>query len=152
MPLEIGWCIHALEATVAFQPPIKFIPPKDRSKAGRGFLSCPAVRSYFEGVFYVKSPFSLRLRCTDTADGMLLQPVYPFTSLTPERFREFISVELPGSWRNSKTVVLQFPSPYVFVADEPASIEQFSPSLSEVQAMNWRVIPGQFDILLGSAH
>jgi hypothetical protein len=75
-----------------------------------------------------------------------MRPVYPFTSLTEAKFSEFVTVEPPETWRNSHTAVLQFPSPYIFFADAPATIEQFHPSLVASSAMNWRVIPGKFDI------
>jgi len=61
-------------------------------------------------------------------------------------FRQFVTVEPIDSWRNMTTVTLQIPSPYVFFADKPVTIEQSHPSLTNVSGMNWRVIPGKFDI------
>lgn len=146
MALEVGWCLNINEGGIAFDPPSRVIPQKDPSKSGKGFLSCPAVRNYFEGIFQILSPFSVRLRCTFEDKFISIRPVYPFTSLTQSKFNEFITIEPPETWRNSHTIALQFPSPYIFFADEPATIEQFHPSLVATTKMNWRVIPGKFDI------
>ena len=144
--LQIGWYLNVNDGGIAFDPPSRFIPQKDPSKAGKGFLSCPAVRNYFEGIFQICSPFSLRLRYTEEGKFIRLRPVYPFTSLSESKFSEFITVEPPDTWRNSHTATLQFPSPYTFFSDTPATVEQFHPSLAASTAMNWRVIPGKFDI------
>jgi hypothetical protein len=146
VPLKIGWLLTAHEGGIAYDPPSRFVVEKDASLLARGVLSCPAVRSYYDGVFQILAPFSLRLRCVKEAGSLCLKQIYPFTSLTESKFREFVTVEPPDTWRNSHTVMLQLPSPYLFFSDEHATIEQFQPSLTTVSAMNWRVIPGKFDI------
>jgi hypothetical protein len=146
MTLKIGWCLCSEDAQIAFDPPARFIPPKDASGKGLGFLSCPAVRNYFDGIFFVSSPFSIRLRYTKEDGFISIKPVYPFTSISEAKFREFITVEPRETWSNSHTVALQIPSPYLFFSDTPATIEQFHPSLAQTSTMNWRVIPGKFDI------
>jgi hypothetical protein len=146
MSLKIGWCLSAEDAKIAFDPPVEFNPPKERSGKGLSFLSCPAVRSYFDGIFVISSPFSIRLRFIKEDEFISIKPVYPFTSLSEFKFRELVTIEPLETWSNSHTVVLQIPSPYLFFADTPAFIEQFHPSLVTSTAMNWRVIPGKFDI------
>ena len=146
MALHVGWCLCLSEARIAYESPQRFTPPKDPSKNARGFLSCPAVRQYFDGVFYVAAPFSLQLRCVRDGDRVSVKPVYPFTSIADEKFRELVVLEPPETWRDVHTVTLQVPSPYLFFTDVPATVEQFQPSLAATTAMNWRVIPGKFDI------
>jgi hypothetical protein len=146
MSLIVGCCSTAFEAGAAFEFPSKFTPEKDSSKKGRGYLSCPSVRSYFENIFQVKSPFSLQLRLTKSSEGYSFQPVYPFTTLSESKFLEFLIIEPVDSWRNSYIPAIQFPSPYVFFTDVPATIEQFTPTLANSSSMNWRVIPGKFNI------
>lgn len=146
MAFRVGWCLTANEAAIAYSAPARFVPPKDNSQSGRGFLSCPAVRGYFDGVFAVLSPFSLQIRLVREASGAYIKPVYPFSSLSEEMFRQFVSVEPVDSWLTAKTIALQLPSPYLFFADSPVSMEQFHPALTSVSSMNWRVIPGKFDI------
>jgi len=146
MTFKIGWCLCADDARIAFDPPARYIPPKDASGKGLGFLSCPAVRSYFDGIFFVSAPFSIRLRYVKEDGFISIKPVYPFTSISEAKFPEFVTIEPRETWRNSHTVALQFSSPYLFFADSHATIEQFHPSLVPTSAMNWRVIPGKFDI------
>ena len=146
MSLKIGWCNTAEDARIAFDPPTRFIPPKDKSGKVQGFLSCPAVRSYFDGIYFVGSPFSVQLRYVVEDGFNSIKPVYPFTSISEAKFRELVTIEPQETWTNSHTVALQIPSPYLFFSDIPATIEQFQPSLVQTSNMNWRVIPGKFDI------
>lgn len=144
--LQIGWCLCTDEARIAYPAPSRFFPNKDVSKESRGFLSCPAVRKQLEGVFSIGSPFSIRLRFTKIDGTINIQPVYPFTSLNEQKIQQMLVVEPPDTWRNSHTVVLQLPSPYLFFSDSPTAIEQFHPSVADTTSMNWRVVPGEFDI------
>ena len=145
-PFQVGWCLTAEEAVIAYGAPARFVPPKDRSREGRGFLSCPAVRGYFDGIFAVTAPFSLRLRLSRGPDGARIQPVYPFSSLSEVKFRQFVTVEPADTQRDPSLIVMQFPSPYLFFADTPVVVEQFSPSFANAVGTNWRVVPGKFDI------
>jgi hypothetical protein len=146
LDISIGWCITSESFAIAFDPPSKLIPPKDVTANSKGFLSCPAVRKFSEGIYQVFSPFSLKLRVVENNGQLAIVPVYPFTSLNEEVARIFIKIEPQESWNTKTTAVIQIPSPYVFISDHKILIEQFSPELSKKSKMNWRVIPGKFDI------
>jgi hypothetical protein len=122
--MKVGWSSTAEEATICYSPPEKFILEKDKISTGLGYLSCPAIRDYFQSTFYITSPFSLRLSCTNSSSGLAIRPVYPFTSLSETKVHEFIKVEPTSSWRNKDIIVLQMPSPYVFFADEQVILKQ----------------------------
>lgn len=146
LDIPVGWCINSDSFAIAFDPPSKLIPSKDTTVNSKGFLSCPAVRKFSEGIYQVLSPFSLKLRAVENNGVLTIVPVYPFTSLTEEIAKIFIKIEPQETWNSSTTAVVQIPSPYVFISDHKILIEQFSPELSRKSKMNWRVIPGKFDI------
>jgi hypothetical protein len=60
--------------------------------------------------------------------------------------KQLVQIEAQDTWMSKTTVVVQIPSPYVFYSDDSIHIEQFSPELTVKSKMNWRVIPGNFDI------
>lgn len=142
----VGWCFSIADGVAALDKPEKLSLPKDRSPNKRGFLSCPAVRHSLTGIIVIRSPFSLHLKFKRTEDAFILTPVYPFTSIAPARLSEYLRLEPKESWRSDSVPALQFPSPYLFISDDPMEVEQFSPSLIETTNMNWRVIPGRFNI------
>lgn len=144
--MKIGWCCTALEAKICFPEPKRVTLGKDLSTGGRGFLSCPAVRDYFSNTFVVTSPFSLRLRCDEVAGSKIIRPVYPFTSLSQPRVNEWVKVEPKSSWRSGDAVIIQIPSPYLFIADDPIFIRQDPVLLSTPSSFSWRLIPGRFNI------
>ena len=144
--MNVGWACTAEEATICYNPPERFILEMDKTSKGLGYLSCPAIRDYFQSTFYITSPFSLQLSCTIISSGLVIRPVYPFTSLSEAKVHEFIKVESESSWRNKDVVVLQMPSPYVFFADEQVILKQEPAQLITPSSHSWRLIPGQFNI------
>jgi hypothetical protein len=144
--LKIGWCYTQLEGTTAFPSPSKFHLPKDPSPTKRGHFSCPAVRATTEGCFVIKSPFSLRLRYEQKTNVGTFVPIYPFTSITDHKLSEWFRPEPTNTWRSFDIPIFQFPSPYIFVADEQIEIELIHPFISDISSLNWRLIPGRFNI------
>lgn len=55
-------------------------------------------------------------------------------------------LEPRDSWRNENFPVVQFPSPYVFVSDNHVEVEQLMPMVGDLTRLNWRLIPGRFNI------
>jgi len=143
---SVGWCYSISEAVAAIEKPEKLSLPKDKTPNKRGFLSCPAVRNSLSGVVVVRSSFSLHLKFKQIEDAFVIAPIYPFTSIDEDNLSNFIRVEPKESWLSNDMPALQLPSPYLFVSDELMEMEQFSPSLTDVSNMNWRVIPGRFNI------
>jgi hypothetical protein len=94
----------------------------------------------------VLSPFSLRLSFEARDSQYLITPIYPYTSLQPAKLREMLVLEPSDTWPSRNRPILQIPSPYVFVADIPIEMEQSNPFLCSTSALNWRLIPGRFDI------
>lgn len=143
---SVGWCYSEIIESAALEKPEKISLPKDKSPNKRGFLSCPAVRDSLSGVVVVRSSFSLHLKFKKISNSYVVTPIYPFTSIGEGRIKDFVRLEPKESWLNANLPAFQFPTPYLFLADEDMEIEQFSPSLLEVSNMNWRVIPGRFNI------
>jgi len=143
---KIGWFHVNIEGTAAFPSPEKVHLSKDPSTTKRGFLSCPAVRASAAGYFAVKSPFSLHMRFRRTKDVVSFIPVYPFTTVNEAKLEAMFRLEPREIWRSIDIPLVQMPSPYCFVADEPIEIEQCPPIFAETTSLNWRLISGKFDI------
>ena len=144
--ITIGWTISTNNHKIIFSNPKKAIPNKDKSINGKGYLGCPAVRSYLENHFYVSSPYSIKLRFKEYAERFEIYPVYPFTSINENLIKNILFVEHPSSWREKYLITIQMPSPYVFFSDTLVYMEQSHPLLMKQTTLNWRVIPGNFDI------
>ena len=135
--IKIGWCIDSPEHTVVFEEPKRVILDKDQSINKKNFLSCPAVRSYFDNTFYVASPYSIKIKFVEKQNHFQIHPIYPFTSIDEKKFTNLITLEHFSSWKNNHTPIIQIPSPYVFFADEDISIEQSSPLILNQSKINW---------------
>lgn len=146
MPNQIGWCLANVEATAAYPPPERVHLGKDPSPTKRGYLSCPAVRTAAQGYFAIRSPFSIHLRFKKNEDVASIIPIYPYTTVNETKLGEMIRLEPRDLWRSDDIPLLQIPSPYFFIADEPTDVEQCQPIFADTTSMNWRIISGRFDI------
>jgi len=100
---KVAWVNIAEKAAFAYPAPQKFIPPKDRNGLSKGFLSCPALRHFFDNTYMVCSAFALRLRRVDEEGGFTIRPVYPFTSIAPNRISKFVKIQSPTAHREAET-------------------------------------------------
>lgn len=144
--ITIGWVLDSDKYKIAFEPPKKLIPGKDKSSNKKGYLSCPSVRSYTEDTYVITSPYSIKLRYIENEDNFEVRPVFPFTSIHDSVVKAIIHPEHPSTWRQKNFVTIQIPSPYVFFSDDEVFMEQGQPILTETTRLNWRVIPGKIDI------
>ena len=144
--LNIGWALSGDKHKIIFNDPKRTLANKDKSLNGKGYLSCPAVRSFLDNQFYNPSPYAIRLRFKDYSERFEIHPVYPFTSINENILKDFLFIEHPSSWREKHLITIQMPSPYVFFSDDPCFIEQSHPLLLNQTSLNWRLIPGKFDI------
>ena len=144
--MRVGWCRTAQESSAILPDPTPVQLEQDASPSRRNFQSCPAVKSTLRGFHSINSPFALRLRAELRGRAIRFIPVYPFTSLSEATLREIFRLEPRDSWRRDDAPIIQIPSPYMFIADEPAELEQSSPILAKTSSLNWRLIPGKFDI------
>ena len=146
MPTQIGWCFVNTEGPAAFPSPEKLHLGKDPSPTKRGYLSCPAVRASSQGYFVIKSPFSLHIRFKRKDDVVSFVPVYPFTTVNEMKLKELFRLEPRDLWRSIDVPLIQIPSPYFFIADEPIDVEQCPPIFADTTSMNWRTLSGRFNI------
>lgn len=144
--MNIGWCVNTDEHSIIFNDPIRAIPKKDDSISKRGYLSCPSVRSFLDNKFYISSPYSLQLRFIEHPERFEIYPIYPFTSINENILKNYLFVEHHSSWRDKFLITIQMPSPYIFFTDDLVYLEQSHPLLLDQSKINWRTIPGKFDI------
>lgn len=146
MAIKIGWSFVDVEGTACYPHPQKVYLEKDPSTTKRGHLSCPAVRASAQGYFSIGSPFSLRLRFKKVKDVVSFIPIYPFTSINESKLSELFRLEPKEQWRSKDLPLFQIPSPYFFLTDEPIQMEQCQPIFANSSSLNWRIIPGKFNI------
>ena len=144
--ITVGWSLLGEAFHSAYGQPTRFRLAKDNSADKTGFLSCPAVRATVEDAYQIDSPFSLRLRASDSHGALTIAPVYPFTTLAEPLVKSMVTVEPRAAWRTPNRCIVQVVSPFVFFSDQDVLVEQFESSLSSKSSLNWRLIPGKFNI------
>jgi len=146
--IDIGWCISEERSSSIFFPPCSasFNSRSNTNKNKDGVSSCPAVHSAGQRLFFIKSPYSIRLRAQKIGEKKLnIFPIYPETEIKEEIITSLITIEPRENWIEEETPVIQIKMPYVFFSDSSAWISQLE-TTSRKKNKNWSLIQGRFDI------
>ena len=152
--IEIGWCFKENKSSSIYFDPEPNNPLKDarsikhsrlNSKTYQGVRSCPAVKSVAAKIWLVRSPYTIRLRANAEGTKICIVPIYPSTEVSEEALPSITSVEPRELWLDDKKPIIQFKMPYIFVADQPATIHQLEAPMSS-RTKNWSLIQGEIDI------
>lgn len=101
------------------------------------FLECPAMISYINNTFVLKSLVDLELEWDDRNKVLLSNLLGPSHEL-------MLRVHYEDFDPNTGLPIIAISSSFVFVADEPVYVE-FLPPFNHIDH-NWRLIPGHFNI------
>lgn len=123
--LEIGFAAVNPKAELAFPFPRMLLSSRDQPLSGRAVQACPAVNTFENRVIELLAPFSLRLRCIQSADGKFNVHIIPEgTRIDSEIIKRFVSVMPRGIWRSEQFPVVQIALPHFFISDDTCYLTQ----------------------------
>ena len=141
---EISWLLLDVEASKIFFHPATQLQGYEKNKPG--VLSCPAVLTKRQRNFTIKAPFDLKLRFTGTISRPEIRPVYPGSSITPDKLQKIFTLSPREQWISDDYPVFQITTPYVFWSDVPCYINQVFPRELIGFGTPFRLIEGRFPI------
>jgi hypothetical protein len=143
--LVIGWSYVDDKGSSIFFPPEKLSELyKNRGGPTSGVSTCPAVQQFEKRSFFIKSPYTFKIRASKVDEDWTFQPVYPFTQVDNNILKSLLQFQPKSQWRDVNTPVLQLSLPYVFFSDTPAVINQVG--IDYASNTNWSLIQGRFNI------
>ncbi|MDO7843651.1 hypothetical protein [Sphingomonas immobilis] len=137
---DVGWLLDSGEAQFLWDAPRRvrtFERNRDHAKAVN---NCPAYLDYESRLFEVPCPIDLRLRIQKDAQGRvgIMNPDGDKSGVRMSHLNKLFVVSPPNEWRHPNRPIVQFVTPYVFVADEAVWVTQLPP----VQHFNPAPWPG----------
>ena len=127
--VEVGWLLDTNEAGFVFEEPRPFRAKREPAPSVKALRNCPAVLDFEARYFEIPCPFDLRLGLGRTPQGrpVLVNAAGKQSAVNEPRLRQFADILEPQLWRDPRHPVVQIQTPYRFVADEPAWLEQLAP-------------------------
>jgi hypothetical protein len=127
--VEVGWLLQADHASFIWEAPRavkRREPPPNHAKS---VAFCPAVIDYETRFFEVLCPFDLQLRIglDDKGEPNLIDLAGDKSTMTPRSLGRVVVLSARKQWRHPDKAIVQFKTPYTFLADQPVYLNQFPP-------------------------
>ena len=143
------------KASVIWDDPQPLRRKSERPASAKSVQLCPAALDFEARHFVVACPVDIRLRvrlepdkppALENADGAQ-------SSIRNKALGQMVTVINPVEWRHPARPILQFKTPYVFLADDPVYLNQLPPYLNFAEpAWPGVQIAGRFPIHIWPRH
>lgn len=127
--VDVGWLLETDKAGLIWETPRKLTKPTGKATHPKGVSFCPAVIDHEAHIFEVPCPIDIALRYQPNKDGEpgLINLAGEQSSIRPKHLNQMFVIVNRREWRDPNRPIVQFMTPYVFLADEPVYINQMPP-------------------------
>jgi hypothetical protein len=125
---DVGWLLDTEKATFIWEAPRKLSRPSPRIAHAKGVSVCPAVIDHDARLFEVTCPVDLHLRFQmNGEEPALVNVAGDQSSIRGSHLGKMFVIVNRKEWRDPNRPIVQFMTPYTFLADEPVTITQLPP-------------------------
>lgn len=153
--IDVGWLITDRKASMIWDDPHPVRRRREKPASAKSVEVCPAAIDFDARHFVVSCPIDVRLRvrleqgkppALENVDG-------PQSAIRSKALGQMMTLINRSEWRHPEKPILQFLTPYVFVADDPVYINQLPPYLDYIDPA-WPGVPisGRFPIHIWPRH
>jgi hypothetical protein len=134
--VEVGWAVTKTEASLIWDEPAAFRRDLPKPASAKSVEACPAAIEFDARHFVVPCPVDIHLRIgTDEGKRPTLTNAAGLKStIRSKHLNKMVVLVDRAEWRHPDRPLLQFITPYIFLADQPAYINQFPPFLHYPEA------------------
>lgn len=126
--VEVGWVLDTDKAGFIWETPRKLTRPTGKTAHPKGVSLCPAVHDHDARIYEIPCPIDIDLGFRFEGDKPVLTNLAGDKSnVRPKHLSQMFVMIDRKEWRHPNRPILQFMTPYVFLADEPVYISQTAP-------------------------
>ncbi len=148
-PAEIGWALMPTAASLIWDAPSAFDRKVAKPQSAKSVQLCPAAIDFDARNIVVSCPVDLHLRFDFDPKGQphLVNIDGPQSTVRSTALNQMLTVVARNEWRHPDRPIIQIVTPYVFLSDTPAWLNQFPPFLDYGSlAMPGLMIGGRFPV------
>jgi len=153
--VDVGWLISDRRASLIWDDPQPVRRSHERPASAKSVQVCPAAIDFDARHFVVPCPIDVRLRirleegkppALENVDGAR-------STIRSKALGQMVTIISRAEWRRPDRPILQFITPYVFLADDPVYLNQVPPYLDFIDPA-WPGVPisGRFPIHVWPRH
>lgn len=126
--VDVGWLLDSEKATFIWDSPRKLSRPTGRTTHAKGVSFCPAVVDHEARIVEIPCPIDIQLRYKPSGDEpAVIDLAGDQSSIRGKHLGQMFVFVSRKEWRDPSRPILQFMTPYTFLADEPVMINQLPP-------------------------
>jgi hypothetical protein len=153
--VDVGWLIDSDKSSLIWDPPKPYLRKMPKPMSVKSVQVCPAAIDFDARHFVVTCPVDLHLRVKLSANEppQLVNAAGAQSPVRPKHLNNLVHLINQAEWRDPAKPIVQIATPYVFVADEVAYINQLPPYLDYVDPV-WpgTLIAGRFPVHIWPRH
>jgi hypothetical protein len=153
--VDVGWLITEDKASMIWDEPRPIRRSGPKPVSAKSVQACPAAIDFDARHFTIACPVDIRLRVELEAGKppALVNVDGPRSSIRSKALGQMVTLISRAEWRHPDRPILQFVTPYLFVADEAVYINQLPPYLDFVDpAWPGVQICGRFPVHIWPRH
>lgn len=129
--VTVGWLAKTTQTSVLFAPPKLFARDDPKAASSKSIQHCPAAIDFDRRHFVIPCPVDVTLHFVRQPNGqMSLQDANGEQSgISQGGLQELLTMHPSSEWRHPDRPLIQFLSPYIFIADDPCYVVQTAPYL-----------------------
>jgi hypothetical protein len=126
--VEVGWFLDNSSAQFIWDAPRRVTRARPERRHAKSLSQCPAVTDMDARLFEVRCPIDLAIGFKLEDDKPVLRNLAGDQStIRSKHLNQMLALVDRKEWADPQRPVLQIPTPYVFVADEPVFVNQLPP-------------------------
>lgn len=153
--VEVGWMIDAEKAGLIWDPPRPYLRKMPRPMSVKSVQVCPAAIDFDARHFVVPCPVDLHLKIklSDREPPQLVNAAGAQSTVRPKHLNQLVHLISQSEWRDPERPIVQISTPYIFLSDDVAYINQLPPYLDYIEpAWPGVLIAGRFPVHIWPRH
>jgi hypothetical protein len=153
--VEVGWLIDSDKSSLIWDPPKPYLRKMPKPNSVKSVQVCPAAIDFDARHFVVPCPVDLhiKVKMSATEAPQLINGAGAQSSVRPKHLNQMIHLISQSEWRDPAKPIVQVTTPYIFLADEVAYVNQVPPYLDYIDpAWPGTLIAGRFPVHIWPRH
>jgi hypothetical protein len=152
---EVGWLIDQDKSALIWDPPKPYLRKMPKPNSVKSVQVCPAAIDFDSRHFVIPCPVDLHLKVklSPNEPPQLINGAGAQSTIRPKHLNNLVHLISQSEWRDPAKPIVQVSTPYIFLADEVAYINQIAPYLDYIDPP-WpgTLIAGRFPVHIWPRH
>jgi hypothetical protein len=151
----VGWLLDTTSAGFIWNAPRRVMRDRPERRHAKSLTQCPAIVDADARLFEITAPVDVQIgfKFDENNKPVLINLAGDQSSIRGKHLNQMVAIVDRREWSNPNRPVIQFITPFVFIADEPVYLNQLPPyNYYRRDPMPGLLVPGRLPIDIWPRH